>query len=82
MLFPSTCKRDTQSVEGILISPKDGKRVGFQVKGGRDHIQRDVYAGFDGVVYLFAVSGDYGGLQTKRMSSWTPPMFAVSYWII
>lgn len=61
VVFPSTCKTDTMAVECIFVTLDEGKRLGLQVKSGGTPINRNDYATFDGVAYLFAASGSYLG---------------------
>ena len=61
VMFPSTCKTDTMTVECIFVSREDGTKIGVQVKSGKISLNRDAYGAFDGTVYLFAASGRYDG---------------------
>jgi hypothetical protein len=60
VMFPSTCKPDTMTIEAIFARP-DGTRVGLQVKSGQALLNQDQFASFDGEVYLFAASTRYEG---------------------
>lgn len=62
LMFPSSCKIDTMTVEYMLVS-EDGTRFGVQVKSGKTALRRDGYGSFDGKVVLFAASGNYDGTQ-------------------
>jgi hypothetical protein len=61
VMFPSTCKTDTMTVECMFVSRDDGTKIGVQVKSGKTSLNRDAYGAFDGMVYLFAASGQYYG---------------------
>ncbi|MDG1873423.1 MAG: hypothetical protein P8J27_05905 [Mariniblastus sp.] len=60
VLFPSTCKSDTQFVEFILRSRSGDQTAGVQVKSGKVPLNPEDYLGFEETVYLFAASGKYG----------------------
>ena len=60
VLFPSTCKSDTQFVEYILRSKTDHHIAGVQVKSGNVSLEPSSYSSFGDKVYLFAASGNYG----------------------
>lgn len=66
VMFPSTCKSDTMTVECVLATVVDGKRVGLQVKRGSEPINRDSFAQFDGTVYLFQARGRYEGKDDPK----------------
>lgn len=66
IMFPSTCKTDTMTVECVFSSLEDGQRIGLQVKSGNTPLSRDGFATFDGVVYLFAACGQYFGQPNNR----------------
>jgi len=72
ILFPSTCKKDTQFVEYLLWSPQDQKTVGVQVKSGHLSLDRSDYSDFEGVVYLFAASGQYSGCESPHVTCLDP----------
>lgn len=61
VMFPSTCKKDTMTVECVFADLDTGERVGLQVKSGQTAITIEEYTGFTGQMYLFAACGTYCG---------------------
>lgn len=61
VMFPSTCKKDTMTVECIFADRDTGERVGLQVKSGKTEITLSDYASFAGRMFLFAACGVYVG---------------------
>ncbi len=60
-LYPTTCKRSTKLIECLFVSTEFDERIGIQVKGGDEPVDRDSFAEFDGIAYLFSASGKYPG---------------------
>jgi hypothetical protein len=74
IMFPSTCKISTMAVECVFTTLEGGQRIGLQVKSGGSPINQDDYASFDGMVYLFAASGNYLGSPHPNCVCLTPDM--------
>jgi hypothetical protein len=72
VMFPSTCKKSTAGVECLFASVADGRRVGMQVKSGATSIDQDQFTDFDGLIYLFALSGNYLGHANPRCECLQP----------
>jgi hypothetical protein len=71
LMYPSTCKRTRETVE-CLFTSSDGQHVGMQVKRGWSRINRDVYATFPGIVYLFQEHNQYTGQEYRHCITLSP----------
>jgi hypothetical protein len=66
VMFPSTCKKDTMTVECVFADLDTGERVGLQVKSGQTAIVVADYSSFNGQMYLFAACGVYVGQSSAK----------------
>ncbi len=68
VLYPSTCKTDTQTYEYVLVSKIDSKLAFVQVKTGHSEIEIKNYESLAewGIVYLFSTSGSYTGKSSHQ----------------
>jgi len=66
VMFPSTCKKDTKTVECVFADIDTGERVGLQVKSGKTEITVEDYSSFNGQMYLFAACGSYVGQPNPK----------------
>jgi hypothetical protein len=52
LMYPSTCKKSTKSVECLGVSEEDGQLIGWQVKSGKATINETLFQNFKGRVFL------------------------------
>lgn len=82
VVFPSTCKKDTMTVECVFADSANGERVGLQVKSGKTAITLPDYSSFAGRMYLFAACGIYLGEPSSSCHCLVPDeirAFALSH---
>jgi hypothetical protein len=65
VLYPGTCKTDTQQFEFALRHRRTGRMAAVQAKQGDEEIRISDYEDFDGDVFLFQTNGIYRGQRTK-----------------
>ena len=69
ILFPSTCKTETQNYEFILRHRVTRRMAAVQVKQGRQELVISEYEEFDGDIFLFQTEDRYKGTATKHTTT-------------
>jgi hypothetical protein len=72
VMFPSTCKKDTMTIECLFADPQNGERIGLQVKSGDTPINVADYSSVGGKVILFAACGVYNGNPNSQCECLDP----------
>ncbi len=73
IIYPSTCKVETQNYEFVLRHSASRKMAAVQVKQGKVELNVADYEQFDGNVFLFQTEGRYKGNATKDTTTLLDP---------
>jgi hypothetical protein len=73
VLFPSTCKTETQNYEFTLRHPSTGRMAAVQVKQGKQELVVSDYEQFEGDVFLFQTEGRYVGAPVRSSTTLLDP---------